>query len=280
VNDINARGSSVGTLGLGQGAIGGSGSAWLSRGAHARLLPTPTDGPPTYFAESINRGGSIAGVASNLPDATPGEADFEAGVVVWPDRASLPVTLAMPTGLVVDVPTSGWPIVDINSSGYVSAIVVDPATSTKYLARWISVTALPSTKMLPTEWVPTDVGGGRIVGRIGTTGKGFIASPDVFVTISALGDSVGGMRIAANGTWMANRYGGTARGDATLIGQDMTTAYSTDRFVNGADVVGTGGGQLVVRTVMPDDSVAVISCALGMPDPTDVVVSEPVKWDG
>ncbi len=131
---------------------------------------------------------------------------------------------------------------------------------------------------MPTDWVPTDVSGRWIVGRIANTGQGFVASPDISVTISALGDTGGGMRIAANGTWLASRNGGTAEGSAALVGQRLTVAHSTERFVNGADVVGTRGSQLAVRTIMPTDSVGVMSCALAPPDPTDVSVSAPVAW--
>ena len=76
VNDVSGRASSVGTLNINLGGIGAGGDPWASHGGRARLLPTPTDGSPSYYAKSINRAGAIAGAASNYPLAAPGDTDL------------------------------------------------------------------------------------------------------------------------------------------------------------------------------------------------------------
>ena len=96
--------------------------------------------------------------------------------------------------------------------------------------------------------------------------------------ITAPGDTVGSMSVAPNGTWMANRSGGTAVGDAVLVGQGFQPPGTTERFVYGADVAGTGSGQLAVRTVNTSGTVSVLSCALGLPAATDVTVTAPFPW--
>ena len=207
VNDVNGRGTSVGTLNINVGGTTAGGDPWASRGGRARLLPTPTDGSSTYYAKSTNRAGAIAGASSNYPLASPGDADYESGVVVWADRNSLPTALTMPTGTVVAT-WAGWPLVHIGKYG-TSAILTDQGGSNRYLARWITVTGAPMTKALPSSWIPTDLSGGLIVGRIANSSRGFFASPDRVMEITAAGDTIGSMTVAPNGTWMASRSGGT-----------------------------------------------------------------------
>jgi hypothetical protein len=280
VRDVNGRGTSVGTLNLNVGAMGPNGDPWVSQGGRARHLPTPADGAPTYYAESINRLGAIAGVATNFPASSVGDADFEAVVVVWPDRRTLPSALTMPTGTAVEVPQSGWPLVNIGANGSVSAVVIDPDTSQRYFARWGTAAGQPLVKPLPASWRPTSLAGQWIVGTTANATRGFVASADVFVEVTPLSDTIGPLRVTSNGTWMANLHGDTPTGDAALVGLGLGEPGTTDRFVYGADVVGPRSGQLLFRAETQSGPVAVMDCAIALPKPTDVTVSAPVAWGG
>ena len=153
------------------------------------------------------------------------------------------------------------PLVDVLTDGTIVGVLVDQ-DGRYHHALWVTPGANPALHQLPDTWVPTDLAGQWVTGRIGTpTDRVFLRSwTQAFAVDGPQPLYANG--ISGNGTFTVNtvaRYADAHR----VRGQTTHSVVGLEEGLRVNDVVGTRGGQVLVRR--DGSSIEVISCALSLP---------------
>jgi hypothetical protein len=275
-SDVSARGVTVGTEGMRYTPIRPM-LAWASQGGDAALLPMPTRLEPSYVAVGVNADGAVAGVVTNYRYSEPGKTDFLAAPIVWPTTGRDPQELPMPAGAFAVAFNSSEPLISIRRDGLVSAVLDDYNGGGSYLARWRPGAATPTLDQLSAIGQPVAVAGRWVVARplSATTDVGDMSvwSPTSEIRLSEPLGRFGNMGIAADGTYFGTvtvQGTGGASSMHSVVGRGTTQPRDVGTLGLAVDIAGTTDGLLLVDT--PSAS-SVVSCAMSLPEATDVVVS-------
>ncbi len=277
-SDVSARGLTVGTEGVRYTPIEPV-LAWASQGGDAALLPMPTRVEPSYAAYSVNADGAVAGVVTNYRYSQPGQTDFTATPILWPTTGSDPQELAMPNGAFEVAFDNNKPMISIRRDGMVSAVLDDYNSPASYLARWRPGATAPMLDLLPADSDPVAVAGRWVVGRpfiAGTTVVGDMSvwSPTSEIRLSEPLGRFGHMGVAADGTYFGTvtvQGTGGASSIHSVVGRGTTQPREVGNLGIALDVAGTSSGLLLVNS---PSATNVVSCALSLPEATDVVVTD------
>jgi hypothetical protein len=269
--DVNGRGVVAGTQRPPTAAGPSIYQPWVFRHGTVRLLKNPGkvgyNVRKDYLVSAVNSRSAVVGIKTNGDRFTTSDPEYVSRPVLWPTPGSTPIKLDMPRGF--SVPYLSTSLVDVLTDGTITGVLVDE-DGRYHLALWVTAGADPDLRPLPDTWVPNSLAGQWVIGRAGT-------SPDrVFLRSWNEAFLVDGpqrlfaSRISSNGTFTVNWYDETQTA-TSYIGSPTRPVAEIGYGVRANDVVGTAGGQVLVER--DDASIEVISCALSLPEATDITVT-------
>ena len=251
---------------------------WMFRRGQVRLLANPGklghNVRKDYYAVAVNPRSAVVGVKTNANRFAPSDPEYVARPVLWPTPGSTPIKLDMPRGF--SLPYLSPRLVDVLIDGTITAVLID-GDGRYHLALWVTPGADPDLHPLPDTWVPTALAGQWVMGRIGSApGRVFVQSwTEAFVIDSPR--SLHPSRISSNGTFTVNWYEETQT-PTSYVGSPTRPVAQLGNGVRTNDVAGTVGGQVLVER--DEASIEVISCALSLPEATDITVTPVAPNEG
>jgi hypothetical protein len=270
VSNVNGRGFVVGTERVQTEPGTFLYRPWVFRGEAVRLLTTPgkvgRNVRKDYFAAAVNSRSSVVGVKSNRDRFLSSDPEYVSRPVLWPTPGSTPIKLDLPNGS--SVPSYPTPLVDIRNDGAIIGVVIDESGGYN-LALWVTPGADPDLRPLPDAWVPQVIAGQWVAGRISGTDSVFLHSWNEAFTVD--GPELLSVRgISGNGTFTVMVSDDTQTA-TSYIGSPTQPVAEIGYGLRANDVVGTSGGKVLLKR--DDGSIEVISCALQLPEATDITVT-------